>query len=145
MPVQNHIHLSQTIGAGPENAPDTTWIAVNRLYVPTTVAQTRRTLTGKLRRHSLRSGGSVIRFENYQYTLRVGAYGGLTLEQRIAGLEAMLSEKVYLVDHFHPDDGTDHTAAVIPMYVENVGPFPPFSPNLFRFDVDIQLVDYTLE
>lgn len=146
MPVQDHIHLFDSLDASPEFAPSVQWKVGNRAFTPTVIATAERTLSGNLRVHVLRVASVPKRFKNYQYTLRIYDYGGYTAEERISVLEELQGTKVFLVDNLHCNDGEDHTDYVLPMYFERLGPIQNNLTNdLSRYDVEINLMDWTLE
>ena len=141
MSLQSHVHLDTSLTGSPEYSPTLKWVTTDRLDIPEVVMTLRRTLSGKLRAHTLNDASGVpILFQNYQYTIKVQADTTYTLEQRMGFLKAMSGKKVYFCDHFHAIDGADHTTYVREMRLE-VGQFPPSSPGLSFFLVDVKLED----
>jgi hypothetical protein len=146
--VQNHIHLSTTLGSAPENAPDIKWKVRSDgwLPVPNIVATHRRTIHGKLKKHRLRnSSGDILRFMDYKYIIKVADYDDLTKQERLDALIAMQGEVVYLVDNMHTAaDGADHTAEVKTMYFKAISDIKNINPQLDPLYITIELVDNSL-
>ena len=141
MAVQAHIHLDSSLTGSPEYSPTLKWVAVDRLDIPEVMFSIERTLTGRLKTHVLTDTNGPVQFQNYRYTIRVQPDGVYSLEERVDLLKALDGHEVYLVDHFHPVDGVDHTANVRTMFLQ-VGEFPmTHGPGLPYFDVDIDLTD----
>lgn len=144
MAVQNHIHLSTTLGTAPENAPTLKWKALERQNVVSITTSIKQTLAGKTRVHVLQDISGPIVLETFQYKLKVQADYGYTVEDRIAQLKALNGRRAYLVDHFHANDNADHTADVIEVFCE-VGAFPTDHIALQFFYVDVSLTDLSNE
>jgi hypothetical protein len=142
--LQNHIHLSTTLGGSPENAPDLKWVASDRKEIPVVFLELPRTLTGRLKRHMLTDDSGEVQLTNYLYVIKVQADFSYTLEQRRAQLKAMHGKVVYLCDHFHASSGSDHTADVVTMVCKRVGEFVPVGPGLPFFQVEVELEDHSL-
>ena len=132
-----------TLGAAPENAPDTKWFvkADGWKPVPLVIETHRRTLSGKLKKHRLKDvGGNVVQFMDYRFIVRVSDYGGLTRDERLTQILAMNGENVYLTPNVHPNDGTDHTNDTKLMYC-TVGDIENLDPMLQVLFVIVSLVD----
>ena len=145
---QNHIHLSKTIGAAPENAPDMQWKVRQDGWLPTPniVASYRRTLSGALKKHRLKDNlNNVIRFMDYKYIIRVDQYWGMTRQERLDALLAMQGEIVYFIDNDHTSvDGADHTAEVKMMYFSAIADVKNLDPLLQTLYLTIELKDASL-
>lgn len=144
--VQNHIHLSKTIGSAPENAPDLKWLVRfqdGRYDVPVTLMNPARAVRGQLRVFNIQRDGQPLQLNDFRYVLKVRAQDGYTTEERVAQLKALHAQTVYLVDHFHVGDNLDHTDNIRRMFCE-VGPFDSEHLALQFFWVPIRLTDHTL-
>lgn len=145
MPLQNHIHLSTTLGSAPENAPDLKWVITDRTAIPTVFINLKRTATGKLKKHYLTNVGGIIQLRRYEYSIKVQADFSYTLEQRVAQLEALQGKNAYLCDSFHANDGASHTSTIKNVVVAEVGEFTAGSgPGLPFFIVRVRLEDNSL-
>lgn len=140
---QDHIHLSMTLGASPENAPDQKWAVTDRGHSSNVLLEARRALKGTLRIHALTEGGVPLQFHAYRYKVKVQGAGDRTIEQRMQDLSDMLGNQVYLCDVYHADDLTDHTSDVRLMGFVKMGAFNVFSPSLALYYVDIELEPVT--
>jgi hypothetical protein len=143
MPVQNHIHLSTTVNVVGDKAPTLTWVTMDRVEVPSVIASIDRALTGELITQHLSKDGEIVRFYDFTYVIRVQADDTYTLQERIDQLQALHGETAYLCDHFHANTGSDHTADIKQVYVASIGRFPADYKQLFRFEVEVSLVDDT--
>lgn len=142
MPLQNHIHLAVLpLGSAPELAPTLKWKVTDRLEIPKPLATARYTLTGKLKRHAVVSGGNLVQKVDFKYTIKVQADYTYTLDQRRDQLKAMNGALVKLCDVFHANDGADHTSDVKTMFCARVGEFAPIGPGLQYFLVQVELLD----
>lgn len=144
MPMQNHLHLSQTLGGSPENAPDLKWPAYDRLPVPYVNLNMRRAQNGVLHVNDLQRSGNTVQLLNFNYVLALRDYDGVDLTTRFAYLQAMQGQAVYLVDHEHADNGDDHTSDVRLMVLEYVGPYEKIDTALTHYRVEIKLIDHSL-
>jgi len=144
MPIQNHIHLSTTLGSGPENAPNMLWQVTDRRNVPVVFINLRRTTTGKLRPNRLVYDGSPVRLNNYSFTVKIKANEASTTQERMDALKAMHGQRVYFCDTYHADDGEDHTTDVKAMFVSEVGEFKVDHIKLDFYYVSVKLEDDTL-
>lgn len=142
MDVQDHIHLDMLLGAAPEYAPPLKWTVVEKLLVPSPIMQVNETLTGTLKVHRLRREGTFVKRRDMKYRIKIGDgidSGGA--KAQLDSLFGMLGEDVYLVEHWHPDDGQNHTNYVRPMVLIEISP-PEFASPLLNFlIVDISLKD----
>ena len=141
--LQNHIHLSATLTADAELAPDLKWLTIDRAEEPVIFMSLQRSQTGKLFAHRLANADGIVQLSNFFYVIKVQADFGYTLAQRVAQLKAMNGKAVYLCDHFHAADGTDHTPDVRPV-VLMVNRFPMVSVGLPFFLVEVQTEDNSL-
>lgn len=139
--VQNHIHLALTLNGSPEFSPLYTWIAQQVLDQPSGVAQVKYTLKGKLRPHVLNSGTVPVLYQDARYILYLQANASYTLAQRQAQLYALAGKRAYLVKHYHPDDGSDHTAYVTTVFVQQFGKQDPIGLSHQRFTIEVTLLD----
>lgn len=139
MPMQNHIHLSTTLGGAPENAPDLLWYAYRNDPEPEITFSINRSITGKLLFHAL-GGDTPVIFEIHRLTIFVEPTATHTTKERLDMLRAMLGKRVYFCDNEHADDGTDHTADVQQFVFTKIR--PKAMDNLrTRYQVDINLED----
>jgi hypothetical protein len=139
---QNHIHLSLTLGGAPENAPDTKWKTLERVLIPTLIGTVERTLSGHFRHYEVVDElGDPVRPLDHYYKLIVREEDGEDEEERLEKLLNMYGRIVYLVDHKHVDDGEDHTANVKTMYFSEMGEIIPVSVGVFRYEVEVTLID----
>lgn len=143
MPLQDHIHLSTTIGPAPESAPNLTWVVTDRLEIPKIHMSIRESLNGRVRKHVLTDNGQVVRLTDFKYTVKVKATDGQTTEQQKNLLKSLNGEFAYLVDNYHADDGTSHTTDIRRVVVI-VGEFPPIGQGLPFFLVDVECKDASL-
>lgn len=145
MPARDHIHLSMTIGDSPENAPDMKWWvkADGWKRTPRVIANYNWSLSGRLIKHVLRDDeGEVIHFLDNKYILRVSDYEDMTTMERMAALEAMQGETVYLCDEFHAAvDGADHTTNIRRMYCASVGDYENVDPGINLVYAVIELIE----
>jgi hypothetical protein len=143
--VQNHIHLSMTIGGSPENAPNMKWKVRDdgRVEIPVFRAAIEEGLLGDVFAYAVKRAGQVVRRTDFQYILKVDANETYTTEERKEFLKAMTGETVYLVDHYHVDDGEDHTAYIQTMFFESVGEFRSDVLSLEYYYVPVKLVNRT--
>lgn len=144
--VQNHIHLSKSIGSAPENAPDLKWLVRfqdGRYDVPVTLMNPARAIRGQLRVFNIHRDNQPLQLNDFRYVVKVREQDGFTTEERVAQLKALHGQTVYLVDHFHPGDGLDHTDSIRRMFCE-VAPFTSEHLALQFFWVPIRLTDQTL-
>lgn len=143
-PLQDHIHLALTLGAGPENAPVLKWGITDRAEIPEVLASFERAITGKPLISFLPDGiGNPKQFLSYRYLVVVKDPGGddSVMQGLMAQLQSMQSRLVYLCDSYHPNGGVDHTSAVRQMYLAKVSEFPVFNPSLLRYYVTVDLKD----
>lgn len=144
MPIQNHIHLSENPNGGePEYAPSIKWKvqATGWSPAPELIGSVRRTLTGKLKVHHLTDGVNPRRLMNWQYSIRVSDYWGLTRDERYEALLAMQGKKVYFIDHDHVNNDEDHRAYIRSVYVDAVASIENISPMLETLYFSVNLVD----
>lgn len=139
-PLQDHIHLAATLGGAPEFAPVYTWTTSDRVESPKVIMSMTRSLTGKLRKHVLKSGAQPVQFANYRYVVRLGRNTD-EAQEKAALLKSLYAQTVYFCDHYHPDDGTSHSSAVKTMFVAYVGDLKVFNPSLIRYYVELLLED----
>jgi len=144
MAIQDHIHLSSTVGGAPEFSPDMKWKVRVDGWMPTPeiISNHRRTLGGKLKKYVLSDvGGDPIQFMNFRYVVKVDDYDGFTLEQRYDALLAMQGKSVMLVDVRHVDDDQNHSGHVRTMYCSAVVDITPINPQQIPLYFGIELVD----
>jgi hypothetical protein len=142
--LKDHIHLSTALDSGPEFAPDMKWkVRVDGwMYTPTVTVDTRRTLTGKLKKHVLRSGGVPVLFKEYKYVLKIDDYDGYNATQRLAALTEMQGKDVYLIDVIHtPLDGQNHSGDVLNMFVTIAADIQSINPQLLPLYIGVELKD----
>jgi len=108
-PTQNHIHLDlpENTGGAPENAPLATYTVTDWSPDIHTIASFDRAWDGTSYFGSIVDGsGNPRHFVNMRYTLRV-------TQDQYDTLESLLLNAVNLVNIRHPDDGDDHTDAIV--------------------------------
>lgn len=139
--VRNHIHLAPTLGSSPENAPIWKWKARNREAVIAFRAEIVETLGGMRFGHvATYNDAPVVRRDFiYEIKLEDGEDGDVFFY--IDRLASMGGKYVYLVDHYHAADASDHTANVRQMFVYEIGSVPPEEPGLGFFYVKVHLKD----
>jgi hypothetical protein len=139
MTVQSHLHLALEVG-GTENAPIWRWVATEREVSSDITVSIKQTLRGRIRTHVLADENGPIILYTWRYKIKVMESFEFSLQERIQQLISMTGRPVYLVDHFHPDDGFDHTEATNRVFCE-VGPFPFDHTGLQFFYVEVTLTD----
>lgn len=112
MATQDHIHLSDTIGSAPENAPNRKWKVHDRERVTNVYADIAVSLTGTVYAHVTKRAGTPIKRYDYNYLVKVKADGTNTTEELQDILDGFAGKELYLVDNRHPADGADHAAYV---------------------------------
>ena len=137
MPFQDHIHLDTVIGDAPENAPTLIWAATKRSPSYQVFATFKRGITGKLQMQvASDSGGDPLQFNDMEYTIKCAS------QTTVETLVAMLGKQVYLVDHYHANDGEDHTDDIRTMMFAQVGSIEPPADHIDVFYlVSILLID----
>lgn len=143
MNLQNHIHLSTSLGIAPENAPDETWKVINRIDSHRVIVAADRALQGRLYSQPLLSGLVPRQFQDWEIVIRVRETATQTVTQRIEHLQSMAGQTCYFIDNFHADDGADHTADIQSVVMQIAGPILSESLSLSFLDVTIQLMDAT--
>ena len=135
MAAQNHIHLSDTLGGAPENAPDAEYSVTKRRPMYKGIVKFDRTLTGRLRVHALVDDtGDPIVFNSFQLQLLVS-------DTELETLRELIGETVYFVDNVHPDDGEDHTNYVRRVLLAQMGDIENYDPMLQHYRISIYLED----
>lgn len=135
MALQNHIHLDTSLGGAPENAPTNTWKAFARTPEFKILASFARSVTGKLQVQVLNSSGTPIQFKNFEYEIKAESKTDLET------LASYQGKTVYFVDHYHADDGEDHTDDVRTMVMGPLGKIKVPAVNEPYYSVDITLYD----
>ena len=141
--LNNHIHISDTIGAGPELAPDMAWKIREHQEIPEVVVNLRRAINGKFRAYVLQDISGPVQFTNYAHRVIVRATDSQTFEQRWADLKALNGTIVYYCPPHHAADGVDHTADVREMFLEILSG-PKADPDDVAFQdviIEIRLTD----
>lgn len=106
MPAQHHLHLDTTLSGEPENAPTNKYIALTpeirlrRAHVGVEWA-----VDGTMMVHRVTSGGDTVASAGRRYRLKC-------TRSELSALEGDEGDAVYFVDHYHANDGADHTASV---------------------------------
>jgi hypothetical protein len=144
--LNDHIHLSTTIQATGEKAPDLKWKVrmPGHHEIPAVFMALRRTTSGALKRHSLTSGGNIVQLVNFKLTIKVQADYTYTTVERKAQLEALQGKQAYFCDNYHAADGADHTADIRTVVVSKVGDFVAEDSLLQHYYVDVELEDASL-
>lgn len=144
--LQSHIHIAPILGPAPEYAPVYLWKTINRVEIPTVFMTLKRTLNGRLRPHVLSdTQAQPRRFTNLLYTLKIGDSTLSTQDVRNAldALSGMLGQRVYVVDHYHGDAGTDHRPYTRPYLLAQIGEITPVASGLPFYLVDVTLEDWS--
>lgn len=137
--IQNHIHLAETLGGSPEHAPIYTWKARDRSRKALMTGQVALSLQGYVYTHVVkRAAVPVVRFD-YRYELSIRATGADSTFDLMDRLEGMLGKKLYLVDHRHGDDGTNHSAFVEHVFLADIGEQKVDVNNLGFFYIPVLL------
>ena len=140
-PLQDHIHLAATLGGAPENAPVYEWATSDRVMDTVGFMSINRALSGAIKPHVKKVSGVPLILQPFKYILVLKEESPYTLQDRIDQLQAMAFKTVYLVDHYHPADGQDHTPTVRTMFLARIGSLKVFNPTLIKYYVDIELED----
>lgn len=131
--VQNHIHLDETLGAGPENAPVLKWVVQRRVPKPVIFLQVDYTARGYLRANKLVDGGDLVRLRDWQYTLKVkedDTHDYMYYEELLISL---LGKMLYLVDIYHEDDGENHASSVQAVIFDSMDGMDSETDKVLRF------------
>lgn len=145
--IQNHIHLDLTIGAAPENSPVLKWIVVFpfRTESANVFLSIERSLDGSAHLHVINNSGTPILKRDYTYRLRLTSDEYGTAEEQKELLFALLGKTVFLVDHFHANDGANHASSVKNMHFVQISPVGGvtelMTPILSQYLLDISLVE----
>lgn len=141
--LQDHIHLSATLGSAPENSPTYTWKVRgdSRAEIPVFTAEIDEGLQGDVFAHVTKRGGIVVRRTDYAYVIKVQDNGVNTTEELKDILKGMTGQIVYLVDNYHVADGSDHTSYVQTVLFQGLGEFRADVLNLSFYWVPIRLVN----
>jgi hypothetical protein len=140
-PVQDHIHLDlvANIGGAPEKAPSATYTVADRSEGYETFADLSRSWTGRPFFSSMVDDTGVpVVFSNMRYILRVS-------QSQLEALTGILLSHVVLCDNHHPNDGSDHTAALQHMRFMEMRYMKHLDPMLKLHEVSILLVPEPLE
>jgi hypothetical protein len=103
---QNHIHLDADIGGAPENAPTNTYTALTpEIKLSRAHMGIEWAVDGTRMVHRVTSAGSTVVARGQRYRLKV-------TRAQLTALQGDEGNDVSFVNHFHCDDGEDHTAYV---------------------------------
>ena len=143
--VQNHIHLSLTLGSAPENAPDHIWVVRfgSRTQTPKVYVTVDEAVNGAIQlQQLLDDSGDVVRKNDYKLVVKCADDDeiGLNAWGRLDLLLEMNGKRVKFVDNYHVNNGEDHTGNIKPGILL-LGEIPEFDPLLTRFYVPIQILD----
>lgn len=143
--VQDHIHLSLSLGTGPEYAPSHLWNVRlgSRLQVPKVYITVDEALNGAIQLQQLLDDlGDVVRKNDYKYVIKCADDDEVSLDAwgRLDLLIAMHGKRVHFIDNYHVNNGVDHTSNILPGILM-LGEIPDFDPLLTRFYVPIQILD----
>jgi len=138
MAVQNHIHLSSTLGGAPENSPDETYTVHVRQEKFVVYTSVMRSINGTTRVGALEDANGPMVYTDFSMVLSLTA-------AELATLKAELGREVYFVDHDHAADGTNHTSDVVTMLLQEIGEPENLDPMLNYFTAKIVLVDTNTE
>lgn len=131
--VQDHIHLDEIIGAGPENAPVLTWTVQRRIPKPVVFLQVDYTARGYIRANKLVDSGNIVNLRDWQYTLKVLGDETNDYVYYEELLMSMLGKLLYLVDIYHEDDGDDHASSVRPVIMDTIDGMDSETDKVLRF------------
>jgi hypothetical protein len=126
--VQSHIHLSDTLGASPENAPSMSWKVRDRKPQPIVYMSITTTLSGNVYAHVI-GNDSPIKRTNYEFEVKLigdDSHDMFYYEDLLIGLNG---KECYFVDNYHVNDGEDHTVNIKRVIV-SLGTIPLFTPGL---------------
>ena len=135
MPVQNHIHLSDTIGSAPENAPDLTWKVTERVIVPSFTVDIVQGLTGVRFDYAIED----TTYQDVVYDILLHDTIGYSALDQLEDLIGLAGKRLYLCDSVHADDGADHTSDVKLVRMSKMGEIPNAHLLLQIFRVQIFL------
>ena len=110
-PLQNHIHLSDTIGTTPEYAPTKKWSVAERILKPRSLSEANRTIRGSLFVDNIFSKGKPLILWNVDYVVKIRARDGDTLEERRAYIQTLHGKQVYFCDSYHANDDEEHVSS----------------------------------
>lgn len=139
MPVQNHLHLSDTLGTAPENAPNLKWKATDRILIPSFTVEIRQSLTGVRFDYALED----VVYTDMVYDLLLHDDSETTALEKLDLLVGLAGKRLYLCDHVHAADGVDHTADVQLVRMTRMGEIPAAQLALQLFHVQIYLAKLT--
>lgn len=142
--LQSHIHMDTVLGPAPELSPVQRWKTTNRIEVPEVIGNLKRSINGDLIWHVSGDENGVHRTTTMRYTIKLTEDDYLSLEQQKTVLLNLHGQFVYLVDHWHCNDGENHTNYVKPFLLHTVGEFIPVGPRLPFYTVDIELTAASL-
>lgn len=139
--LQNHVHISTVLEETGEEAPTYAWVTIQADEIPNVIVSIKRSLTGKLYRHVLSSGGVPVQFKDYHLVVKLYAYGGLTVRQQLALFEGWNGKAVYFVPHYHPADNEDHGDYVREMVLQLAAPPQWIDTGQSTALLEVQLTD----
>lgn len=143
--IQNHIHLSDTLGSSPENSPTYTWTVNDRIRIPVIPLSLKRSKTFKLFPNVLRDNSSaIINLTNFRYRIKIQGSDAVDTQTLIDLLQGWVGEIIYLVDVVHPTDGEDHTDYIKPVILTLPDGFKTDDWGLLRYFVTIELEDASI-
>lgn len=104
--VQNHLHLDEVGTIDGDNAPTKTYKAKSRLPMPSVQTLVTTSFTGSRHRSTVVDvSDTPILHHDFRYRIRV-------TEDEYLTLLGLLGKTLSLVDNYHPDTGSDHSAYV---------------------------------
>jgi len=148
--VQDHIHLAESLGGAPENAPIYQWVVSKRSQIPVFDINVQRSLDGTPFAYVVKKGGTPVQHQDFSYTVRLegdadrGVAGSNTVWDYQDRLLDLIGKRLYLVDNRHPANGLDHTAFIRPVMISRVGDIQDEHPLLRYFYVQVYLADITV-
>jgi len=128
--LQRHIHLSDSLGGTPEYAPTYKWAATNRVLVPNFTVEIDQSLTGDRYDFAIEASGVPVVHKDWYYELFLRADDTYSTEDYMDRLLGLAGKRLYLVDHQHIADGSDHTAYVKIVRMTKIGEIHVSDPGL---------------
>lgn len=139
MAVLKHIHLSDTLGSAPENAPNLKWTIVGRVPTAQFFVNINYTLEGEAILHATKKEGVPVRRRNFDLNLMLRPDLTYTVEEKVELVISLAAIPLFYVDSVHCLDGADHTPFVRNVAIVEIGEFKPGNSMLEFYTVLISL------
>ena len=139
MTLQNHIHLSDTLGSAPESAPDLTWKVIEHTMTPLVSVNIEFSRTMHLREQVYKSSGLPVVLRGYTLKLLIFNEDPEDTADALEELIALVGRRVYYVDVNPPVDGASHTAAVKTVLMGKIDSLSPLDTQMRYYEPTITL------